>query len=116
MIKASEARELVAESSVLMDKYTEDLGKVIEREARLGKRFVIPEWTTGLQFRTIYEAKKESYRSVELTQLQKLLQVRLQELGYTMKLSPREVQIGGGLGSMDDEVKYEMRDYIEISW
>lgn len=116
MIKASEARALVEQSVELMGKYIEDLGKVIEREARLGKSFVFPSNTIGLQFRTIYEVVNQQYRTAELTPLQLLLQAKLKEFGYSMRLEKQEVQIGGGLGSMDDDVRTEIHDYIKISW
>ena len=116
LISAKEARALVEQSAVLMEKYLDDLGKVIEREARLGKSFVFPTHTIGLQFRTIYETNKEQFRATELTSLQRLIQAELKKHGYMMSLEAQEVKIGGGLGSMDDEVKYEMRDYIKISW
>jgi hypothetical protein len=116
MINANEARALVEQSAELMEKYIEDLGKVIEWEALLGKSFVFPSNTIGLQFRTIYEVDSEPYRTTELTPLQRLLQAKLKEFGYAMQLEKQEVKIGGGLGSMDDEVRKEMHDYIKISW
>jgi hypothetical protein len=116
MIKATEARTLVEQSAVLLDKYLEDLGKVIEREANLGKSFIFPSSTIGLQFHSLYSTKNEPYQTTELTPLQKLIQAKLLEFGYSMRLETREVKVGGGLGSMDDEVKLEMYDYIKISW
>jgi hypothetical protein len=116
MIDAKTARTLVNESDALMEKYLEDLGKVIEREARLGRNYVYPELTIGLQFRTIYTVKHESFRSSELTGLQKLIKTKLQLLGFNMCLEKKEVEIGGGLGSMDDEVTIEWHDTIKISW
>lgn len=116
MIDAKTARTLVVESETLMEKYIEDLGKVIEREARLGKSSVFPASTIGLQFRALYDVKTEDYRPTEMTGLQKLIKARLEGLGFSMRFEKQEVQIGGGLGSMDDEVRHEMRDYIKISW
>jgi hypothetical protein len=116
MIDAKTARTLVAESETLIEKYIEDLGKVIEREARLGKSFVFPAKTIGLQFRTLYDVKNEPYRTAEMTGTQKLISERLKKLGFSMWFEKQEVQIGGGLGSMDDEVRHEMHDYIKISW
>ena len=116
MIDAKTARTLVAESETLMEKYLEDLGKVIEREARLGRSYLSPAQTTGLQFRTLYEVEHQDYRQSELNGLQKLIKARLKLLGFDLRLEAQKVQIGGGLGSMDDEVKHEMRDYIKITW
>lgn len=116
LIPAKDARALVEQSDALMIRYLDDLGVIIEREARLGKRFVSPSSTIGLQFRTIYDVEHIQYRQAELTPLQKLLAAELKKAGYTMKLDTQTVQVGGGLGSMDDEVKHEQRDYIKISW
>jgi len=116
MIDAKTARKLVAESETLMAKYLEDIGKVIEREARLGKSCVFPVHTIGLQFRTLYEVENKMYQQSEMTGVQKLIKAKLEMLGFSMRFEKQEVQIGGGLGSMDDAVTYEDRDYIKIAW
>lgn len=116
MIDAKTARSLVAESETLMSKYLEDIGKVIEREARLGRSSVYPAKASGLQFRTLYEIEHQPYRYPEMSGVQMLIKARLEMLGFSMRLEKQEVQIGGGLGSMDEEVKLEMRDYILIAW
>jgi hypothetical protein len=117
MITAREARALVEQSQVLMEKYLADLGQVIEREARLGKSFVWPASTIGLQFRTIYETDTQSsysYRPIEMTALQKLIASELEKSGYRMELEPKKVLVGH---AMDDEgVREESREYIKISW
>jgi hypothetical protein len=116
MIDAKTARTLVAESDTLMVKYLEDIGKVIEREARLGKSFVIPSHTTGIQFRSLYDTCQKPFGSSELTDIQKLIKAKLEMLGFSMRFEKQEVKVGGGLGSMDAEVTYEDRDFIKISW
>jgi hypothetical protein len=118
MITANQARLLVAESSVILEKYLDDLSNAITALAKLGKTSFVPEceYSVGLQFREVWTAKREDYRSTELTPQQKLLQAKLKAEGFSMTFEKREVQIGGGLGSMDDEVRHEMRDYIKISW
>ena len=116
MIDAKTARALVAESDTLLEKYLEDIGKVIEREARLGNSCVFPTSTVGLQFRELYEVKHEDYRPSEMTGVQKLIKAKLEMLGFSMRFEKQEVKVGGGLGSMDDEVFYESRDYIKIAW
>lgn len=118
LIPAVAARALVEQSDVLMEKYLEDLSKAITSLAQLGKTSFVPEceYSVNLQFRYIWETKREDYRPTEFTPLQKILQSTLAALGYSMKFEKREVGIGGGLGSMDDEVKREMWDYIKISW
>lgn len=116
MIDAKTARTLVVESDALMEKYLEDLGKVIEREARLGRSYLFPAKTVGLQFRSLYDVEHRAYRQSELNGLQKLIEIRLAILGFSVRLEKQEVQIGGGLGSMDDEVKHELHDYIKITW
>ena len=118
MINAKEARALVEQSAVLMEKYLEDLSDAITALAKLGKSSFVPEceYSVNLRFRDIWSAKRADYRATEFTPLQKLLQAELQAHGYSMTFEKREVQIGGGLGSMDDEVKHEMRDYIKIGW
>jgi hypothetical protein len=116
MIDAKTARTLVAESETLMMKYIEDIGKVIEREARLGKSSVFPSHTTGVQFRSLYDTFTPPYESAEMTGVQKLIKAKLEMLGFSMRFEKQEVKVGGGLGSMDDEVTYEDRDYIKIAW
>ena len=116
MIDAKTARALVAESETLMEKYIKDIGRVIQREARLGKSFVFPAKVISIQFRTLYDVEHEPYRAPEMTGVQKLIKSRLEKLGFRMAFEKQEVQIGGGLGSMDDEVRHEMHDYIKISW
>ena len=101
----------------MMTQYLDDLGVVIEREANLGKSFILPISTIGLRFRTIYEVAHAQYHPAEMTPLQKIIAAEIKKLGYTMKLDPQLVKIGGGFGSMEgDEVKTEKRDYIKISW
>jgi len=117
LILAKDARLLVEQSASLMLQYLDDLGAVIEREAKLGKSFVLPISTIGLRFRTIYDVEHIQYHTSEMTPLQKLIAAELNKAGYTMKLDLQTVQIGGGLCSMgDDEVKHEKRSYIKISW
>ena len=118
MIDAKSARTLVAESETLMEKYLEDMGNAIESLAQLGQSSFIPEnnYTVNLKFRHIWAANRIKYRTTEFTPIQKLLQAKLTMLGYSMKFEKQEVRIGGGLGSMDDEVTYEDWDFIKISW
>ena len=114
LISAREARALVEQSQVLMEKYLTDLGKVIEREARLGETFVWPASTIGLQFRTLYEVDSAQYRRAEMTAVQRLIAAELQKLGYQMHLESKMVRVGH---AMDDEgVREESREYIKISW
>jgi hypothetical protein len=115
MIDAKTARTLVEESDTLMVKYLEDLGNLIEREAKLGKRHVFPA-NSGLQFRSIYDVAHEDCRASEMNGLQKLIKARLKLLGFDMCLEKQKVQIGGGLGWMDDEVRHEFHASIKISW
>jgi hypothetical protein len=118
MISAKEARTLVEQSEVLLEKYLDDLSTAITMLAQLGKTSFVPEceYSVPLQFRSIWTAKRVDYRATEFTPQQKLLQAKLKAEGYSMLFEKREVQIGGGLGSMDDEVRHEMQDYIKISW
>lgn len=118
MISAKDARALVEQSEVLLEKYLEDLSGAITNLAQLGKTSFVPEceYSVNLQFRGIWSAKRIDYRPTEFTPQQKLLQAKLKAHGYSMSFEKREVQIGGGLGSMDDEVRHEMQDYIKISW
>lgn len=116
MIDAKTARALVQESDAMLTKYLFDLGDVIEREARLGRNYVYPAMTTGLQFREIYDVKHEAYRDSELNGLQRLIKNKLELLGFMTQLEKQSVTIGGGLGSMDDEVKTELHDFIKITW
>ena len=118
LITAKEARTLVEQSAVLTEKYLDDLSAAITALANLGKSSFVPEceYSVSLRFRDIWFAKRADYRPTEFTPLQKLLQAELKTHGYAMAFEKREVQIGGGLSSMDNEVRHEMQDYIKISW
>ena len=119
MITAKEALTLVETSSALMDKRLERLDKLIQEAARLGKRSITLHrdaapytYSVGDEFKV----EHRPYQSAEFTPLQRQIKAELEKFGYAVKIVLLEVQIGGGLGSMDDEVREEDRPYFQISW
>ena len=114
MINAREARELVEQSLVVMEKRLNQIGEKIKEAATLGKREI---WlTTALPYHKEFEVEYQPYRSAEFTPLQRLIEKELKRLGYEMKIELRETKIGGGFKSLDGESKIEMHPYIKVSW
>lgn len=114
MITAKQARELVEQSEASMTRRLEQIGEKITEAAKLGKREL---WLTdALPYHKEFEVVEISYRNPEFTPLQRLVEAELKKLGFTMKIEDREVTIGGGLGSMDDEPRNEMSPYIRVTW
>jgi len=114
MITAQEARELVEQSEASMTRRMDQIGEKIVEAAKLGKREL---WLTdALPYHKEFETVEISYRNPEFTPLQRLIEAELKKLGYSMKIIQREVTIGGGLGSMDEKPRNEMRPYIRVTW
>jgi hypothetical protein len=114
MITAKEARELVEQSEASMTRRLNQIGEKIVEAATLGKREL---WlTSALPYHAEFQVKHEVCRTPEFTPLQRLIETELKKLGYMMKIVDREVTIGGGLGSMDDEPRNEMHPYIRVTW
>lgn len=114
MITAKQARELVEQSEVSMTRRLEQIGEKITEAAKLGKRELWLTW--ALPYHKEFEVEKKPYYPAEFTPLQRLIEAELKKLGFTMKIEDREVTIGGGLGSMDEEPRNEMRPYIRVTW
>ena len=117
MKTAKEPRELVEASDVMLEHYLTDLESALIALAKNGKTSFIPEndYTVTMQNRSIWEMQQDRLQPTR-TPLQERLAKKLQALGYRVEFQPMRVKVGGGLGSMDDEVTYEMRSYIKISW
>lgn len=113
MITAKEARELVEQSEVSMTRRLNQVGEKITEAAKLGKRelWLIDALPYNKEF-----AVEDYYGHIDFTPLQRLIEAELKKLGYSMKIIQRETQIGGGLGSMDEPSRMEMRPYIRVSW
>lgn len=114
MITAQEARELVEQSEASMTRRLDQIGEKIVEAAKLGKREL---WlTSALPYNKEFEVEKKPFYPAEFTPQQRLIEAELKKLGFAMKIEDREVTIGGGLGSMDDEPRNEMRPYIRVTW
>lgn len=114
MITAKEALELVEQSEASMTRRMDQIGEKIVEAAKLGKREL---WlTSALPYHKEFEVVEISYKNPEFTPLQRLIEAELKKLGFSMRIIQREVTIGGGLGSMDEQPRNEMRPYIRVTW
>ena len=117
MITAKEARDLVESSSAQIEARLARLDKLIQEAARLGKRNITLHYDGNTHYiGDEFKVKYQPYSTAEFTPLQSLIKAELEKFGYTVKIVLKNVQIGGGLGSMDDEIKHEDHPYIRISW
>ena len=114
MITAKEARELVEQSEVSMTRRMDQISEKIKEAAMLGKREL---WlTSALPYHKEFEVEKKPLYPAEFTPLQRLIEKELKRQGFTMKIEDRETTIGGGLGSIDEAPRNEMRPYIRVTW
>lgn len=114
MINARQAREMVEQSSIVMETRLEQISEKIIEASMLGKREL---WLTdALPYHKEFEVEYQSYRAAEFTPLQRLLAKEMERFGYTVKIEDREVKIGGGLGSLDEPSRMEMHPYIRVTW
>ena len=114
MITARQAREMVEQSSIVMERRLEQISEKIIEASMLGKSELwLPD---ALPYHKEFEVVEISYRNPEFTPLQHLIKTEMERLGYSFKIVDREVTIGGGLGSMDDAPREEKRPYIRVTW
>lgn len=115
MLTAKQARDRVTQSKANIDRMLGQLEKLIVAAADLGKNEIILHYTTHI-YGDEFRLEKKPFYPTEFTPFQLLVKEELEKHGYGMSMVVRKVQIGGGLGSMDDEVHHEDRDFIRISW
>jgi hypothetical protein len=113
-INAQEARQLVEQSKAVLDQRLDKLGEKIREAASLGKRELYP--ADVLYHDDWVNIEKKPFYPPELTPVQRLIEKELKRHGFIMVIDTRNIKIGGGLGSMDDEVKYEDHPYMLIKW
>jgi hypothetical protein len=114
MINARQAREMVEQSSIVMETRLEQISEKIIEASMLGKREL---WLTdALPYHKEFEVVEISYRNPEFTPLQRLIKTEMERFGYTVKIEEREVKIGGGLGSLDEPSRLEKCPYIRVTW
>ena len=114
MINATEARILVEHSEAELNKRLQTINIKIEQAAKLGKREI---WLDmELPGYTEFKVLERPFNEPELTPVQRLVKDGLSAIGFTMKIATRETRIGGGLGSMDDEIEIKHLPYIKIGW
>ena len=114
MITARQAREMVEQSSIVMETRLEQISEKIIEASMLGKSEL---WLTdALPYHKEFEVVEISYRNPEFTPLQRLIKTEMERLGYSFKIEQREIKIGGGLGSLDEPSRLEMLPYIRVTW
>lgn len=114
MLTAAEARALTAESDAAIAANVERAGKLIEAEAKVGKNVVYLDHHH--QENDVFYLKSSPYHAPTLSRVQKLITDQLNKLGYSTIIVPYTYQVGGGLGSMDDEPYDETGYRIQIRW
>ena len=114
MITATEARALVEQSAAAMDRRLKAIGEKIEQAATIGKREI---WLDiELPHCTEFYVAERPFNEPEFSAVQRVVREKLTGLGFGMRIATRETKIGGGLGSMDDEVKIKQLPYIKVMW
>jgi hypothetical protein len=114
MINAREARALVAESSVKLLQRLEAICAQIEVAAKLGRSEI---WLDiALPHHKEFIVEPTAFYPVTFTPIQAMVAKGLTDLDFAMRIENRRTKIGGGLGSMDDEVTYEDLPYIKVTW
>lgn len=114
MITATQARELQTISNTAMAARMTAISNKIKETAELGKCSIILDY--ALPYNTEYQVKQASYFAPALSPLQGMIKDALVSAGYSVVATAEQTQIGGGLGSMDDEVTYETTWHIKVSW
>jgi hypothetical protein len=114
VINAHEARALVAQSSKMLLHRLEAICAQIEVAAKLGRSEI---WLDiALPHHKEFIVEPTAFYPVTFTPIQAQVAKGLDDLGFVMKIENRRTKIGGGLGSMDDEVRYEDLPYIKVTW
>ena len=113
MITQAEARALVDSSNVVMEARIEKIGEKISEAAALGKTEL---WLSDVLYSDEFQINHQPYRSAGMTPLQQLVKKELSKYGFNLEIKTRSTQIGGGLGSMDVEVRHEDLPYLYIRW
>lgn len=114
MITAIQARALVDQSTVAMDQRMKAICEKIEQAATIGKREI---WLDiELPHYTEFYVAERPFNEPEFSAVQRVVREKLTGLGFGMRIATRETRIGGGLGSMDDEVVVKQLPYIKVSW
>jgi hypothetical protein len=115
MINATAARDIALQSESAINLVVEEIGKKIEEAALLGKRELDLE--SAMNYDKRFEPTKNvAFRNPEFTTWQRLVVNRLKKEGFQVGIAIKVVQIGGGLGSMDDAVRDEQQPFIQVRW
>lgn len=114
MITAKEAREFVQVSAEAQKARLEKLSTLIEEQARLGASSVIPQ--DHLHYDDWLKVDKKPYYPAEFTKVQTLIKTELERAGFIVEVVGKQVTVGGGLGSLDEEPRKETKYVIQIRW
>lgn len=115
MITAKDARALVVVSDESVKNHLNIISAKITELATNGVSSVLLDYVS--HYTKEYQVvERFAYRSAEYTPLQKRIRDELVAKGFHVNIIQVMTQIGGGLGSMDDEAKEEPVHHIEIKW
>jgi hypothetical protein len=115
MITARDARNLVVVSDESIKRHLDIISAKITELATNGASSVLLDYVSHHieEYRVV---DRFAYQYPEYTPLQKRIRDELVTKGFQVKIIQVMTQIGGGLGSMDDEVKEQPVHHIEIKW
>lgn len=112
LITANEARELVQNSDVELQKSLTYIGTQIEKCATAGKYELLLDEVYSDKFKpTNNQFEKPVIGIVQ----QRIIEV-LKTKGYIVETIHKTHSFGGGLGSMDDEPYQEERWHLQVKW
>ena len=113
LITAREAAELVKLSNKHVEDILEKICEKVKDAARLGETKLYPNFTL---YNSDLSIQKEPFYPAKFTPFQNILVKRLEYLGFHVGIEEYSQKIGGGLGSMDDEVRHETACRMKITW
>jgi hypothetical protein len=111
MITAQEARKITESSQAAVEKQVTVLSNAIEVAAASGKWVLYPA-----DIDKIYDVAIDPYYPPNFNDPQRRIRQRLIDFGFHVEIETYKQRVGGGLGSMDDEVTEQKAYRIRISW
>ena len=118
MISARDAKKLVQLSADNVKNHLDKIEKAIIGAATDGKSqlSLSNAMFSIFPYSDNFKITKKDFYPPELNEFQKTIKKELMAFGYGVKIDEYPVQIGGGLGSLDDEVKMGTAFQFLITW
>jgi len=112
MITATQARELVQGSDVVLEGHMAAISTIIEQAAKLGKNTILLDDV----YPTVFKATTSQFERPRMDGLSGRIIEQLKANGFIVDLDYKEHTFGGGLGSMDEYPYREMRYHLRVQW